>query len=261
MAQQQAQQQQDERSIQQDLSNIHQAYTRLAPAASQDKNAPFTTIVYTQVTPEIRHLQNLQGYGIDGRPRPYAHAKPTQVAQQEWTHALASNPDYTAYMPMALVGAQDLQARLMSHQENTLQITMQVQQIRTVQKVLHGRIADTQRALQHLSRHQQALLTRLLRIMGRVELLRCYNLPLQTEEMNCQGRLVQCQQALARMAVAQTPPPPPAGVTGMPEAAQLYRVLQEHQRELAVLLPQVRDEARKVQRWTERVEHMAAVGP
>lgn len=204
---------QEEARVQQQLEQIHRAYTCTAPAKSSMQSSDFCEILYNPATPEYQQQQWLQGLGVGGggggdgqyqhpsRPPPILPPnKPPQVAQRAWEQAVVRNPDRQQYMPIAVVGATSLQARLTSQQE---QVNLILKQLETLQKshdVTQERYERARDRLKTMLQVQNAQQKRLMDIMRRVELARCYNNPLQPDEIKAMQKAAELYRKVDQLA-------------------------------------------------------------
>ena len=164
------------------LEKYHKAYT------GTDKNK-FVTIVYTDITPAHRQQQWLLRSG-----QVVAPPCPPTVSEKEWLEAVVRNPDPELYMPMALVGASELQTRVAWQQDRANAFQKHLQGLELARTTLSQKCTRITTDLQVLSRLHSNLRNRLLEIMRKVELVRCMNLPLQQDEVKLKERLVVLQK-------------------------------------------------------------------
>ena len=102
---------QEAAKLQQSLEILHKSYAGTSHA--EEESSPFVCIVYNDMNPE--QLQWYFAHSQTGsQPVP---PKPPQVSEKDWLEAVVRNPDASLYIPIALVGAEALQARLGWQQE------------------------------------------------------------------------------------------------------------------------------------------------
>lgn len=188
---------QEESRVATALSELHKAYGGTAIAPTPTQSAPFAAILYTDLTPELRQQQWLQGLivaqpslslstdptsarGATLVPRPIVPPRPAQVSEHDWNAAAAQNPDFATCMPTAVVGAAALQARLAHQQHVANELSRQYQSLQDAVQA-----CDTSRFRPHIDaardKHAQQK-HRLLRLIRQVELIRCAHQPFQKGE-------------------------------------------------------------------------------
>lgn len=132
-------------------------------------------------------LQSTGGGSGSGGGANYIPAKPPQISETDWRLACVRAP--SGYVPVALVGAEQLAARVVSHQEH---ITVQEKEMSTLQAtamILEQRMVTTRRQVKVLAQRNQELLHRLLHIVKHVEVARCFNVSLQPAELDALKRI------------------------------------------------------------------------
>eukprot|EP00592_Proboscia_alata_P021168 CAMPEP_0194406550 /NCGR_PEP_ID=MMETSP0176-20130528/4721_1 /TAXON_ID=216777 /ORGANISM="Proboscia alata, Strain PI-D3" /LENGTH=325 /DNA_ID=CAMNT_0039205797 /DNA_START=132 /DNA_END=1106 /DNA_ORIENTATION=+ len=121
--------QQEAAGLQASLSKLHAAYTATPTTVTQAQpNAPgtsssrFQAMVYdpSQSHPHLNPT-NIAA-GIEGRP--------PHVTPQAWSQSLATNPDPLTLLPICLVGANALQTRIASQQEQALILKSYLEKLR-----------------------------------------------------------------------------------------------------------------------------------
>lgn len=231
------------------LEKLHSGY-----AGTATNNNKFVSVVYNDLTQDQRQLQWLHGMG-SGTTLPVAPPRPPQVSEEDWTLAVVRNPDPQSYMPIALVGADALNARVTWQQERATQLSKDAESIRasheTVQQLWtqgHRRLEQIQRA--HTNHRKQ-----LLQVMRKIELVRCMNQPLQADEVRVVERLNALEQQIRQVqhllgelqgplhkAAAQRPEPPRE--IHLPDKAQLSKVLKGHREDITNITKTVRKDIR-----------------
>jgi Nucleoporin complex subunit 54 len=247
-----------------------------------DSDTPFSfvALLYNPLTPQMRQLQWGQGMftGVappgaqspyTRHPQPILPPRPPMVAEADWLRAVVNNPDPTEYMPVAVVGAPALLARLSGQQEQAQVLQKQGQGL--------GRSLTALQQRNHESRIRQATLqyqrqhARLLDLMAKVEVLRSLNRPLHKEEAQAQDRLVLLRRESERLqtllhslkSILEAQPPPqvklcPDDVTGIiPTPAQLKHAVKEHRTTLATLTGTLETNVLDVHLMRERVSATA----
>jgi len=175
------------------LSKLYNAYNGQLPP-TEGKPSTFVSIVYNDLTQEHRQQMWLQGVAPGNQIMPLAPPKPPHVSEEEWNRAVVQNPDPMSYMPIPLVGADALHARVTWQQERAKQLAADAASVaqshETVQflyKQGRERLANLQR--QHTNHRQ-----RLLNVMRKVEVVRCMNQPLQQDEVKARNQLRELDQ-------------------------------------------------------------------
>jgi hypothetical protein len=241
---------QEAAKLQSALEELHHAYS----GTSTRKSSPLVTIVYNNMTSDqlqwqFAHQQSGGGYAIP--------PKPPQVSQQTWMEAVVNNPDQSTLIPTALIGAEALQARLGWQQQQASQYEQNVKtNLKGAQDALQKHTARVQQDVQRLDQMHASSRSRLLRIMNKVEVLRCMNLPLQTDEVNLANRLRailnQLDTVNKAMNSLKAPAPPPTSVD-LPDKQRLQQVFNEHRQSIIYLSETVQKENRDVQLLQQRV--------
>jgi hypothetical protein len=268
------------------LQKLTTAYTGQEMVSSSDQpSGHFCTVLYNPLTPDMRQQQWLHGMGVDGQVHPMAPGRPLQIAPKDWDLAVVRNPDCQQYMPAALVGAQALQARLTSQQEQVHCQSKHVASIQAshemMQKLLTGPAVQE---LDRIHRRHAAQKARLLQVMLRVELARCLNHPLQPDEVVASQRLKELQDgvehlygvmgALADRTRTQPERPMMTSMTTTSASApnyndgtasteqllqqkqQLMQVLKEHREELSALTMKLQRDMKDLKLVQQRVDQV-----
>jgi Nucleoporin complex subunit 54 len=163
---------------------LYAVYTGdVAPNTSLEAKKNFVAIVYNDVTQEQRQMQWLHGMGSYGNVIPMAPPKPPQVSEEDWHTAVALNPDPMNYMPVALVGADALSARLLCQQDTASQLAKAATTIQNCNKTAKDMYEQSYRRLEKLKRDHYNNRSRLLKIMKKVQVVLCINQPLQQDEV------------------------------------------------------------------------------
>jgi Nucleoporin complex subunit 54 len=231
-AHQNAEARQEEARVVAALTAIHRAYsgTAVCPddgaAATADldfaqpSSAPFTLIYYTDISPELRQQQWLQGMIVGGgggglggsgqqegggaaaasmMVRPVVPPRPWQVSSRDWRAAAARNPDPATHMPAVLLGASALQSRISYQQESATKLTQQFQLVRDTLEALAQQSERLQREVANKVRHRhEQQRSRLLSVMRKVELVRSFQIPIQHGELQALERLANLHRELER---------------------------------------------------------------
>lgn len=168
------------------LETLHVAYTGNA-LPKNGESSKFVTIVYNDLTPEQRQQQWIHGMGNGGMI--LAPPRPPQISESEWKKAVVNNPDPQNYMPVPLVGAVALQARVSWQQDRAKDLAASAVTLQKSHETVKDRSARTMQEIeQKLKRHTE-LRKKLLQVMKSVELARCMNQQIQPDEIKAAQRL------------------------------------------------------------------------
>ena len=264
---------QEQARIQSALTKIHQAYTGTQPAG--EKSSPFVTMVYSPANAEYQQFQHFHGMGVvGGNPsRPVAPPRPPQVSENDWEQTVVRNPNYQQYMPHALVGAEQLQGRLGYQQERANSVVNQLKQLEECRETLEKRHDSVKAQLVAVEQRQIRQRQKLLDIMQRVEVFRCYNNPLQPDEIKAMQKTADLYQKAESLASsmrtlqqiskekvqegAALPDHRQALVEAnqkIPDESQLKEVLTEHRDEISKLVETVQTDLRDLDLIKKRLE-------
>lgn len=247
---------QEAAKLQSSLEELHHAYS----GTSIQKPSPLVTIVYNTMTSQqlqwqFAHAQSSGGgYAIP--------PKPPQVSEQTWLEAVVNNPDRSALIPVALIGAEALQARVGWQQQQATQFADSVSTTLTgAHESLQQRMSSSKVAMKELAQMHANLSSRLLRLMHKVEVVRCMNVPLQTDELALARRLQGLMQHLDALTKVMGSLQTAAGsshntsLTGIhvPEKQRLQQLFTEHRQSIVYLSETVQKEKRDVQLLKERL--------
>lgn len=192
----QASVQQEDMRVRTKLERLMREYTgNLAIAPGEDApSSKFVAVVYNDLTPQERQLQWLHS-SSSGATGPLAmttlmnQPRPPQISDRDWQVALAANPDPTRYVPQVLVGAQALEARKVWQQDRAKDHAKEATALQTNLDFVQQRHLLAKQKLDESIRKHVALRQRLLDVMKQVEIARCFNSPLQPDEVNAVRRL------------------------------------------------------------------------
>lgn len=116
--------------------------------------------------------------------------KPPHVGAGAWNEALARNPGPTELVPVALVGAPALHARLVAQQEKANALAAHAASLRdTVRFLEKAALRDSRDGIRRAGEEQEALRRRLLGVMRKVEIVRCMGQATQRAEADAGRRL------------------------------------------------------------------------
>ena len=225
------------------LETLHVAYTGNA-LPKNGESSKFVTIVYNDLTPEQRQQQWIHGMGNGGMI--LAPPRPPQISESEWKKAVVSNPDPQNYMPVPLVGAVALQARVSWQQDRAKDLATSAVTLQKSHETVKDRSARTMQEIeQKLKRHTE-LRKKLLQVMKSVELARCMNQQIQPDEIKAaqrlqallnevdsvRGMLISLQDKARTQAAAASKG---TQLLAMPDKEKLLPVLNEQRRKLETL--------------------------
>ena len=242
---------QEATKLQSSLEDLHHAYA----GTPHKKSSPLVTIVYNTMTSEQLqwYFSNQQaGGGLLVPP------KPPQVSDEQWLEAVVRNPDRSCYIPIALIGAESLQARVGWQQQQASGYDKDMAVLKQSQETIQRRIADLREGVMQLELMHSKLRSRLLRLMNKVEVVRCMNLPLQADEMNLVKRLQTVLQQLDELTktIAKLQGRPQVSLSKtmeLPDRYRLQKVLTEHRSSMVYLSEVVQREKRDIRAVKERV--------
>jgi hypothetical protein len=272
---------QENERVTQAMQKLTTAYNGQEMAASHKQSGHFCTVLYNPLTPAMRQQQWVHGMGVDGRVHPLAPEKPPQISSADWDLAVVRNPDGLQVMPAVLVGAEALQARLTSQQEQVGHVSTHVASIQASHEMMERRTVEAAQQLDRIHRRHAAQCARLLQVMLRVELARCLNHPLQPDEVVAMERLKELKDgvehiygamgALADRTRTQLHRPAAnvnMSMTGgaqqqLPDQKQLMQVMKEHREELSTLTMKLQRDMKDLKLVQQRVEsvHRVTSGP
>jgi hypothetical protein len=269
---------QEQERVTQAMQKLTTAYNGQEMAASHKQSGSFCTVLYNPLTPAMRQQQWLHGVGVDGRVHPLAPEKPPQISSADWDLAVVRNPDRLQVMPAALVGAEALQARLTSQQEQVGHVSTGVASIQASHGVMEQMTVEAAQQLDRIHRRHAAQRARLLQVMLRVELARCLNHPLQPDEVVAMERLKELKDGVEHIYGAmgaladrtRTQLHRPAAnvnmnmtTTQLPDQKQLMQVMKEHREELSTLTMKLQRDMKDLKLVQQRVDsvHRVSQGP
>jgi Nucleoporin complex subunit 54 len=254
--------------IKAELSKLYAIYAgAITPSTSSDSKTNFVSIVYNDLTPEHRQLQWLHGIGAGGQIMPIAPPQPPQVSEEEWNKAVVQNPDPMSYMPVPMVGADSLSARVSWQHERAKQLAKDAESIQASHETVKDLFAQGQKRLEEIRRAHSNHRKRLLNVMRKVEVVRCMNQSLQPDEVRVMEELrkLEHETQRARSYVAELEirsrsarPQQHAAAAAtlaasIPDRERLAKVLHEHREELKKVSQTLSKDVRDLDLMTERV--------
>jgi len=142
----------------------------------------FQYVFYDPMTTEQRQARLVHG---PHHPPP----RPSHVDARTWADAVARNPDPDEYAPVVTVGAEALATRLSAQKDRSTKLAGYATQLRDALSTLTVQADKSDDAVRAAQIRHGELRSRLLRLMRRVEILRCTNLPLQPAEREAAERI------------------------------------------------------------------------
>lgn len=181
------------------FQKLQEAYT---DGPSRDnKSHPLCTVVYDPASEQHRQLKAIgnslyyQANGTGGNIVELPN--PPQLTRDDWNLACIRNPAPETHVPQVMVGAGQLQARGLSHQQQSQQLFgVQLVQLREARDMLVQRQLALSNHLEVLKRRNADLKLILLRVLKYVHVFRCFQQPLQRDEANASERLIELQRQL-----------------------------------------------------------------
>jgi len=236
----------EQNRILQKMHKIHEAYTT-GPTTdvNKDENTPshcFSTVLYNPATPQQRQFQAaMQSTGFRQEALLAAQPQPPQISDSDWQLYCVRNPDPTRYVPFAVVGAENLAARALSHQQQSVALgDRELAAIQQSAALVQQRAVTVQRQLAALRHKHEEQRKRLLQVMKHVEVARCFNMPLQRAELEAVERMRNLQRAVVEAqivpAVARLADNASSSTTAVTTALQHHH---RHEDDDAVPSPQV----------------------
>jgi nuclear pore complex protein Nup54 len=129
----------------------------------------------------------------------FAPPRPPQVSGHDWKMAVVNNPDPQNYVPIPLIGATALQARVSWQQERAKETAGNAKSVQQYLEFVSNREANARQDLLEKGRKYMALRHHLLEIMTKVEVARSLNKPLQPDEMRAMQALQGLFQNVERL--------------------------------------------------------------
>jgi nuclear pore complex protein Nup54 len=248
---------QEEARVQSALEALYLAYS----GTSDKKSSPLIAIVYNNMTSEQLQWQFTNQQAGGGYVLP---PKPPQVDEKQWWAAVVNNPDPSRYIPIALVGAEALQARLGWQQQQASQYSQNLVSLREAHDQLQQRTSIVSQAVSQMDHMLRVKLRiRLIRLMNQVELIRCMNLPIQADELQLSQRFRQILKQIESLAkslaelqgaVASSVSMTKPKLANLPDRKAMQDLLHEHKRSLHYLDDVVKKEKRDIQLLQERIK-------
>jgi Nucleoporin complex subunit 54 len=180
---------QEEHRLRVHFEKLYRAYTgTLEVPSDSGEPSKFVAIVYNELSPEQVQQRFLSGIGNTGQiPSP---PRPLQVSEKEWVRAVIDNPDPTRYVPQPIIGAVALQSRVTWQQERSREYASHAKAVQANLDFIRRRVARAEQELHEKDCKYMALQQKLLQVMTKVELARCFNKTLQPDEYRASKRLV-----------------------------------------------------------------------
>lgn len=182
------------------IQTIYEAYNLGGGGVMSDEQSHcFSTVLYSPVTQQQRQFQaaytSMMSLSIQGQEHQssqmqmFVPPKPPQISQNDWNTACVRNPNSADYMPVAVVGAECLTARAISHQSQADTLYKYLEKLTEAVAHLNQRHAAVIRQLEDAKKTNETQRFRLLKVLKHVEVARCFNIPLQAAEAEAHGRM------------------------------------------------------------------------
>jgi len=250
---------QEEARIGQALQSLHNVYTgRSTALENNNQSAPFSCVLYNPVTLQVRQQQWLQSSVPHGEQsysqiHPIVPPRPWQISESDWNQAVVRNQDLN-YMPAAMIGATALQARLTYQQEMADRCVQQLKTIQQVEQLVRERARNVQQELQYAihSKHESQR-KRLLQVMKKIEILRCFNLPLQRDEVLAMQQLMDLYRQAAQLRATSAALAETAQTSARNQVNAWARLLQQQQAMVTTTAPPEEEEEDKLLHTTKQV--------
>ena len=170
------------------LTKLHAAYNTTNPTTE----CRFQHIFY-----DPADANTIYQYTMMGKRSHQPHVDP-----KVWAEAEAYNPDHNSYIPVSVVGAEQLQSRVSSQQAKAIKLKETLQKLRTSIDGVNKGIVKSNAIAQTYKRDQECLMQQLLRTLRKVETLRCMNVPTQSGEREFREKLNQISREISTVNIA-----------------------------------------------------------
>ena len=111
------------------------------------------------------------------------------VDPKVWAEAEAYNPDPEKYIPVSVVGSEQLQSRISSQQAKASKLNDTLKNLRESLASVKKGMSKSNTIAQTYEKDQERLMRNLLRTLRKVEVLRCMNMPTQSGEREFREKL------------------------------------------------------------------------
>jgi RNA-binding protein YhbY len=197
-AHQDAQARNEEARVLQRMQNLYAAYTGTTVVEADRPSHCFSTILYQSKSAEVSMLQSSSNVVSPSFPLP---PRPPSINTADWNVACLRTPEHSSG-PVVVIGADGLQARVLQQQAQSQNIgTKHLVKIQEALSLWQQRQSQVQRALDYSKEQHRQQCRRLGKIMKKMEVLRCYRLPLQTAELDAYQRMRQMQRGVEEQMV------------------------------------------------------------
>ena len=142
----------------------------------------FKHMFYNIVDPSARHL----------------YAKPANISDRLWKQAETDNPDPVNCVPAAVVGFQELKARIEYQQQYTLKFQTFVDGLRGTLTSMERAGRETDLRLEKCKSDHEALFHKLIKIVRKVEVYQCLGKPFHDQELKLRQALQKILHLLNR---------------------------------------------------------------
>jgi Nucleoporin complex subunit 54 len=202
-AHQDAQARNEQTRVLQRMQSLYAAYTGTTVVEADRPSHCFSMILYepktTKVAMSIWGSTSIWG-NTSHAPIPLP-PRPPSINTADWNVACLRTPEH-ASGPVAVVGADGLQARVLQQQAQSQRIgTQHLVKLQAALELWQQRQAQVQRALDYSREQHRQQCRRLGKIMKKMEVLRCYRLPLQDAELDAYARMRQLRRVVEEQLV------------------------------------------------------------
>ena len=178
--QQEAFQRAEAQRLEQALVKLHASYNTVNPT---------TDCRFQHVFFDAADANTVYQYRVMGQRSHYPHVDP-----KVWAEADAYNPDPEKYIPVSVVGAEQLQSRISSQQAQATVLKEHLSVLRKSLDQAKEHLVKSDAGLQTFTKSQNQLMERMLGVIRKVEVLRCLNVPTQSSERVFRERLNKLQK-------------------------------------------------------------------
>jgi len=170
-----------------EAQRLEQALVKLY--ASYNTVNPTTDCRFQHVFFDAADANTVYRYRVMGQRSHYPHVDP-----KVWAEADAYNPDPEKYIPVSVVGAEQLQSRISSQQAQATVLKEHLSVLRKSLDQAKEHLVKSDAGLQTFTKSQNQLMERMLGVIRKVEVLRCLNVPTQSSERIFRERMNKLQK-------------------------------------------------------------------
>lgn len=250
-AHQDAQARNEEARVLQRMQTLYAAYTGATVVEADRPSHCFSTILYEPKSTDFASIHS-SGTNVAASHSIPMPPRPPSINTADWNIACLRTPEH-ASGPVVVIGADGLQARVLQQQAQSQNIgSKHLVKIQEALALWHQRQAQVQRALEYSKEQHRQQCRQLGKIMKKMEVLRCYRLPLQAAELDAFQRIRQLQRAVEERIVpsiaqlshpeeqrnaleAHTAPKHPATTLSMEQQQAFRTLMTEHRAQITKL--------------------------